>query len=130
MKYLSNYIQDAQTTLLNQTGAFFAFSQEQFNEGKKEGAKYSAIGGGMICPKEKVDILMAGLDVIQQAGIKQDIADNGIEAIIARELSNHEAFYTYNLSDTIQALEDYDIKPEQVKEVFNKLKILAEYQQF
>lgn len=44
MKYLSHYIQDAQTALFNKTGAFFAFSQEQFNDAKKDGITYVALG--------------------------------------------------------------------------------------
>ena len=121
MKYLSDYIQEAQTEFFNQTGTFFAFSDQQFNEGKKEGVKYASIGMGMLCPVENVKTLIAGLDSIHEAGIKQDIAENGIEAIIERELHNHEAFYTYDLNDTINSLDGYNVTKEQVKTIFNKI---------
>ena len=121
MKYLSRYIEDAQTKLFNDTGTFFAFSDKQFNEGIKEGVKYTFMGAGMICPVENVKTLIAGLDAIHEAGIKADIAENGIEAIIARELSNHEAYYTYDISDTVDSLEGYNVTNEQIQDVFNKI---------
>jgi len=39
MKYLTNYIEEEQTEALNRAGAFFAFSDKQFDEAKKEGVK-------------------------------------------------------------------------------------------
>ena len=36
MKYLSHYIQDKQTQAFNEAGAFFAFSNQQFDEAKKD----------------------------------------------------------------------------------------------
>ena len=121
MKYLSDYIQDAQTKLFDETGTFFAFSQDQFNEGKKEGVTYTAMLGGAIVPVENAKKLMLGLEKIHDAGIAQDIAENGIEAIIARELSNHEAYYTYDISDTFDSLLGYNVTKAQVQAVFNKI---------
>lgn len=37
MKYLSDYTNEKQTQAFDEAGAFFAFSQKQFNEAKKEG---------------------------------------------------------------------------------------------
>lgn len=36
MKYLSDYIQQPQTALFDELGAFFAFSNKQFDEVKKK----------------------------------------------------------------------------------------------
>ena len=52
MKYLINYIEEAQTKAFEKAGAFFAFSDKQFEEQKKEGVRYSYMGAGLICPKE------------------------------------------------------------------------------
>jgi len=91
MKYLRQYIEESQTKAFNDAGAFFAFSQDQFNEQAKPGIKYAALGAGLICPVKNVETLNAALDESYQAGIKQDLAENGAKAIIQRELSNHES---------------------------------------
>lgn len=121
MKTLQSYIEAAQTKLFNDTGAFFAFSNKQFDEGKKEGVKYASLGAGLICPADKAQILVDGLESIHKSGIAQDIAENGIDKIIARELANYEAFYTYEIDDTVDALEDYGITREQVQAVFKRI---------
>ena len=43
--------------LFKDTGAFFAFSNEQVDEQKQEGVKYVSLGAGMICPKENASRL-------------------------------------------------------------------------
>ena len=127
MKYLTDYVQDAQTVLFDKTKTFFAFSNDQFNEGKTEGIeKYTSCGAGMYCPSVNVKELIAGLDAIQESGIKQDIIDNGINGIIKRELANHEAYYTYDIDDTVESLEQYKITREQVQAVFNIEKHLVD----
>ncbi len=84
MKYLSNYTEDLQSKLFNSTGAFFAFSNKQFDGAKQKGIKYVSLGAGMICPKLNVDALIDGLDLINTNGIAADIAENGIKAGAAR----------------------------------------------
>lgn len=121
MKYLSHYVQEAQTKLLNETGAFFAFSVAQFNESKKENVPYVHLGHGTFCPKENADKLVAGLKQIQQAGIDQDIAENGKDRIIERELHNYEAFYVNSLRDTCDALKPYGITRDEIAAVYSKL---------
>jgi len=119
MNYLSDYINDAQTELFNKVGAFFAFSNKQLEEKIKQGVKYANMGAGLICPVENAKELTSGLSNIQDKGIAKDIAENGIKAIIKRELYNHECYYTGDISDAIDVLEQYDITPEQIIEVFN-----------
>lgn len=118
MKYFSDYTQDLQTNLFNEVGAFFAYSDKQFNEAKKDGLKYVSLGYGLICPVGKEDYIMEQLESIQKKGIEQDIKENGIEAIILRELANHEANITYSIDDTKEALDGYDIKEELILDVF------------
>lgn len=120
MKYLSDYTNDAQTQLFNDCGAFFAFSTKQFDKAKKDKIKYVSIGTGLICDKLHVKKLIDGLDAIQEAGIKQDIEDNGKKKIIHRELANHEAQITYDLEDTARALTGYGITDDELKAEFNK----------
>jgi hypothetical protein len=127
MKSLSNYVEAAQTALFDKTGTFFAFSNKQFDEGKKEGVTYVSLGAGIICPKENVEALKTGLDTINAQGIAQDIAENGKEAIITRELHNHEAFYVNSLSDTVEALSDYGYTREDIRQVYNRVAPTIDY---
>lgn len=87
---------------------FFAFSNEQFEQNKTplmEGEKYVSIGAGGYVPKSKVDLFINGCESVNKwykAQIKQTKQlryDN-----IAYELNNHEAFYTCDIADTLQAL--------------------------
>lgn len=107
MKYLSNYTENLQTELFNSAGAFFAFSQKQFDEKAVKAVKYASLGSGMICPKVNIDALINGLDSINTNGIAADIAENGIKPIIHRELANHEAQITGDIDDTVAKLADY-----------------------
>jgi len=127
MKYLQEYIEEAQTKAFNKAGAFFAFSDKQFDEQKKEGVEYVSMYAGLICPKENTDTLHTELENIYKAGIEQDIAENGREAIVKRELNNHEAYYTGDTTSTIEALSEYKtITPEDINHIFrNKNYIIA-----
>lgn len=118
MKYLQDYIQDKQTELFNLTGTFFAFSMEQFNEGKKLNVEYVSMGGGMVCNKHYAQTLTDGLEKIHKEGIAQDIKENGKEAIILRELGNHEAWYTGDIESTSDALEGYDFTDKEIQIMF------------
>jgi len=124
MKFLTDYISDKQTEVFDKHGAFFAFGYKQLNEQKKPGVKYVSLGGGMIAPKENASQLIKDIKEVTNNGIKQDLAENGKEAIIGRELRNHEAFYTWETEQTAEALACYGITAEEVRKVFNKLKLL------
>jgi len=50
---VDNFITEA----MERHGAFFAFSDEQFKQQKKEGINYSSMGVGLICPTENADAL-------------------------------------------------------------------------
>ena len=102
VKYLSDYINDKNSKLFEETGTFFAFSNEQFKEQMKKGKKYVNMGGGMITEKGNEEKLIKGLNKNYKEGIKQDLKENGKEKIILRELQNYEAFYTGNIDDTVE----------------------------
>lgn len=118
MKYLSDYMNDKQSALFDQYGVFFAFSQEQFLAARKEGVKHVDVGAGMIVPKEHVKIVHDTLEQIYQDGIKQDLEENGKEAIIKRELNNYECYYTGDIGNAFEALEDYGITYDDVMAVY------------
>jgi len=118
MKYLSDYTNVKQTKLWNDNGAFFAFGQQQLDEKNQEGVVYVSLGMGLIAPKENASKIIEGLESIHAEGIQQDISDNGIKAIIHRELANHEAQIINDISDTVEALEGYGITRKQVNEEY------------
>lgn len=122
MKYLTNYIEDAQTAAFDKAGAFFAFSNDQFEKGKKDGVVYASLGSGLICPKGKGAALMDSLDNIYKEGVAQDIKENGIKAIIKRELFNHECFYTGEIDQCVDKLADYPTTEQEIRTIFIELR--------
>jgi DNA-binding transcriptional regulator YhcF (GntR family) len=121
MKYLSDYTQQPQTALFDELGAFFAFSNKQFDEAKKKGIEYVSLGMGMIVPKNNAKKLVERLEEIQKEGIKQDIAENGKEAIIRRELFNHECFYTGDICDCVEKLDEYGYSYDDIYQVYSHI---------
>lgn len=122
MKYLSDYVKDNQTALFERTGCFFAFSEKQFEESKKDNVKYTSLGSGMIVPVDNVKELISGLERIRIEGMLQDVAENGKNNIIERELCNYECFYTYELDDCIEALNGYGYSKKCIENIFQSLR--------
>ena len=118
MKHLTDYTSDKLSKLWDDNGAFFAFSDEQLDESKQEGVAYVSLGMGLIAPKDNASKIIEGLESIHTEGIKQDIADNGIKAIIHRELGNYETQISGDVSNTVEALEGYGITRKQVNEEY------------
>jgi len=102
------------TQAIDEAGAFFAFSRSQFYAKAILCVNYTTTPLGMICPVVNVTSLNNKLNAIVDAAIAKDIADNGIDAIITRELSNHEYGYTGDVTDTVEALEAYGITYDEV----------------
>lgn len=123
MKYLNDYTEEATTKALKNAGALFAFNDKQLNEQKKEDIKYITIGLGLVCPEHNAKDLIKKLGDITKDGITQDILENGTEGIIKRELSNHEVYYTGDISSVVDALAGYEgITKETILEVYKKKK--------
>ena len=122
MKYLSDYVQDEQTKLFKRLWIFFAFSDKQFEEWKANDKTIDDYVwlwiGWMCCPKENAKEFLEQHEKLIEAGIQQDIKENWIEKIIERELINHEAYYTGEIEDTIDALSSYNVSYEQVKKIY------------
>lgn len=118
MKYLQDYMDAAQSAAFAEFGAFFAFSQKQFDEAAVAGVRYASAGHGLIVPSEHHRALIDRLETIATEAIAQDIADHGIDAIIERELGNYECWYTGDYSDALSALEDYGVTDDQVRTIF------------
>lgn len=121
MKYLSHYTEQGLTDLFETAGAFFAFGQKQFDAKKVDGVTYVSLGSGLYCPKPEVDCFLACYkDVISQA-MSLDVEENGKDGVIRRELSNHECFYTHDISACVDALADYPISEADILEVYREM---------
>lgn len=118
MKYLNDYTETATSAALNKAQAFFAFSEKQLQEGlNKVGLQRNQVcsmGSGLIAAKDKADQLFQDMEQVHRAGIAADIADNGIPAIIIRELYNHECFYTGDIEPCVDKLQAYGITEPQI----------------
>lgn len=121
MTTLHSIIQDKQTAVFEEMGAFFAFSKEQFERQREPDTKYVNLGAGLIVKKGNEVQLIDKLDSIYSDGIVEDVRINGIPKIIRRELLNHECFITMSIEDTKTALEGYGITEEQIRKVFGEM---------
>ena len=119
MNNLNHYIKEAQGECFKRHGVIFAFSQEQFEEQKQPDTQYANLGNGLILPYANILAFKADHSEIVSDGIEKDIAENGAESIIFRELQNHECFYTGDLEPCIEALDLYGFSEHQIFEVYN-----------
>ena len=108
MKYRSEYAKEGMTKAFESAGAFFAFTDDQYNKVAVDGVDYCSMGAGLIAPVDNAVALRAELDRLYVESIKADLADNGINPIIRRELFNYECFYSSDISECVDALKDYD----------------------
>lgn len=112
--------EEKQSQLFKDCLLFWAFSDQQFLENKTKlepGEKYVHIGHGGYLPKGKVDQFLDGMEAINK-WYKSEIKSNGLRTKkIAYELSNHEAYYTGDIEDTLAALGP-DYTAEEVTAVF------------
>ena len=122
MKYLQDYMEKRQTEAFDKAGAFFAFGNDQLKEKRVDGVEYWSLGGGLICPKGNEKELIDTLDLIWKESIAQDLAENGKEKIILRELANHEAWYTMDIESTKECLEPYGFTEKEIYTMFRNRK--------
>ncbi len=113
--------QDKVNKLMPSLGVFWAFSDKQFQENKtplKDGEKYVSIGMGGYIPKGNADALIKGMKEIAKE-FKQAMKDEKArKAHIAYELNNHEAYYSRDISSTLDALGE-DFTREEVLSVYD-----------
>jgi hypothetical protein len=114
--------------LFKEIGLFWAFSNEQFDEGAKkhpvdEGFKYCSIGSGGYFPGQNKQAWNDGMDAIRawekQATKEMKETNAETEKAILYELNNHEAFYSGEIDDVVDLFEGVYTR-EQIRKVYKK----------
>lgn len=107
-------------------GVFYAFSDAQFKKGMqtlkdnevlKEGEKVVRLKYGGFVAHKNIDAYLDLMPKLHEYFRKKEIDKVGAEAIIKYELGNHEYGYTYDLTDTIEALKLYEFSNEIISKV-------------
>ena len=102
------------TELFDRVGLFWAFSTEQFTEGKTkhpvtDGQKYLSIGMGGYFPGQNMQAYKDGMDELSawEKQAKKELKESRAESekAILYELNNHECFYTGEIDDVVDLFE-------------------------
>ena len=101
--------------IFDKYGAFFAFSNKQFDEKADKSKKYTSCGAGLICPVNNKQLMQAELDIAIKKHEEKDMAENGKKKIIWRELANYECQISYDISDAVAALGSYGITKDEIQ---------------
>lgn len=131
MKYpeIKKEKEDKVGKLIKDCRMFFAFSTEQFNEGKTEkepDEKYLHLGAGAYMPKSCLPKWEEGMKEINKWE-KDTVKLNKLkESQILYELDNREAFYTMDIKETLEVLGE-GFTYEEVLKVFNENKNKYDY---
>jgi len=96
-----------------------AFNQRQFDEAKKTSVSYTSLGGGMVVPTENKNDVVTELDALHENHIKHILENNTRNQIIDDAFRNYETQITGDLTDAIEFLEIYGIRPNEVRERYS-----------
>ena len=107
--------------LMKSLGVFWAFSKKRFDENKtplQAGDKYVDIGAGGFMPKSNIDKFTDGMKAITDEFNAKMKEQKARREHIHYELNNHEAYYTRDITSTLDALGD-EFTREEVLSVFD-----------
>ena len=127
MKYteIKKEMEKKHSILFESCRLFWAFSNEQFTQGKikyplKEGEKYTSIGAGGFMPNSEVTKFIEGMKKIKDWEKSEIKKAKQQDAQILYELQNYECFYTGDISPV---LERFYYSAEKVQAIYNKNRI-------
>lgn len=128
MKYqeIKNQSQEKYNNLLTECRVFWAFSDQQFEEGKiKIGfretdpeEKLCRINGGGLLPSKNVDKMIRGMEEINKWERAEIRKYKQQDAEIKSELYNYECFYVGSPQEAIDRNPQY--KPERVIKIYRE----------
>ena len=109
------YIDVKISDLLTENRAFFAFTEQQYNDEALPGVEYKRLYAGMLCPSDNVKTVMDGLDNLSDEKTHWELANNTLKTIIWDSLANYECQIIGNFNDAIAALKVYGISENDIK---------------
>lgn len=99
---------DNLNAIMDQHQVFWAFSQEQLEQGKAkigitDNKELTSIGAGGFMPKAKADSLFLAIEQ-ENKRYKKELrqAKEAKEQAISYELNNHEAYYTGRIDEVVE----------------------------
>lgn len=101
--------------LLIANGAFFAFTEQQYNDEALQGVEYKRLYAGMLCPSDNVKTVMNGLNSLSDEKIQYELSNNSLKTIIWDSLANYECQISGDYSDAYEALKPYGITADDIK---------------
>jgi hydroxymethylpyrimidine pyrophosphatase-like HAD family hydrolase len=107
MKNLFEILKPKTAELFKNNGAFFAYSNKQFNEQKKEGIEYVNILGGLIGPKDKAKFILSEMERLYDESVIEHVKNETPEKIISYEYFNHETQLTGDINTIIDLFSEY-----------------------
>lgn len=108
-------VDNEQTKILDNNGAFFAFTNDQFNEQANLLINYKSLGGGLYCPENNIDNLSAQLKDSHAFKINWELSNNTLKTIIWDSLANYECQISGDYNDAYEALKPYGITEDDIK---------------
>jgi len=105
--------------------AFFCFWDEQFEKAKKENwindkEKLVNLGAWLVSLKSNYKEMLKAFSLHNETEKERRIKEDGIENIIKYELANYESYYTWDITDAMEALKEYWVSESEVKKVFKE----------
>lgn len=100
--------------------AFFAFSNQQFEEQKVDGVKYVSAWHGLFCPADKAKQILEAFKEHNEKEKQKQIEVDWIDNIIRYELGNYECYYTWDLSDVEWMVEEYGVTMDYIKNIYRE----------
>lgn len=122
MKTTKKTTDDLISEAIENNGAFFAFSDKQFEESQKPNTKYMNMGAGLICPSNNAMKLKNEIDAIIKNKIQKELQEHTPEYIIEKTLCDYECYYTGDVSDAVDSLKANNITREQIEKIYFKTK--------
>jgi hypothetical protein len=122
--------ENAYNKIMEDSGVFWAFSNEQFKEGIEKikasgkinpGEKVARIPAGGFVPSKNADAMIKLLKEANDIKKKElKAAKDAKESAILYELNNHECFYNGNNLDTVAEIFEDIYTMDDIKKVFKK----------
>lgn len=119
MKTIAHYIDEILRDLMKECEAFTAFSNFRFHEMKQDEVRYVKVGAGIYCPKDYAEYFIKAYNKHESDARKKDIAENGKDGVIIRELKLHDCFNTGDHTPALEAVEGHGITEDEVLMVFS-----------